>query len=373
MVLSLYNARLDGPEAAPQRARLLEGVRSEIERLPGVERVALASGPPWSDRRRLGVSLDAAAPETTWVQAFEQAVDERWREVVGLSLRSGDSLPGSAETARDEPEAAAASPGAAETQDREDLGQIWISARLARALDLGADPVGARLYLHPPSGEDIRARGEEAVGPPVRVAGVVADLDLPGDERALRLYRPMRSGDHAAQLLVRTAGADLLPRNTLDDVLARVAPGVGIVDVQPAGEGLAAPTCAVRGVAETLTLFAVIALLVACSGVFAVLSLAAQQRKKEIALRSALGATRRQITNLIQREAWLQILLAVPVAFVVLRIASVPVAELLGEAAPPWWIVASGGAVVVLVVLAAARRPARVAAGVDVAGVLGEE
>jgi putative ABC transport system permease protein len=54
--------------------------------------------------------------------------------------------------------------------------------------------------------------------------------------------------------------------------------------------------------ARILTLFAILALLLACVGVYGVVSQLMVSRTREIGIRAALGATRRDIIGLISRE-----------------------------------------------------------------------
>ena len=88
-------------------------------------------------------------------------------------------------------------------------------------------------------------------------------------------------------------------------------------------DDLAAQYEAEQRTGSLMALFAGLALLIACLGLFGLAAHAAQQRTKEIAIRKAMGATARRIVGLLSKDflilVGLAFAVAVPVAYVALR------------------------------------------------------
>jgi putative ABC transport system permease protein len=68
-------------------------------------------------------------------------------------------------------------------------------------------------------------------------------------------------------------------------------------------------------VGQVITTFTALALLVACLGLFGLVTFAAEQRNKEMSIRKVLGARVRDIIGLLARDFVLLILLSLVIAF----------------------------------------------------------
>jgi predicted lysophospholipase L1 biosynthesis ABC-type transport system permease subunit len=139
------------------------------------------------------------------------------------------------------------------------------------------------------------------------VVGVAGDvhhrgLDLSQTEQ---FYVPTRRWffqDGALQVVVRTAGDPSAVLPALRQA-ALVPDPQGVVTQVATLGGIRSQSAAQRGVAlELFALFAGVALLLATSGVFGALAGAVAERRREIGLRSALGATPRNILALVLRN-----------------------------------------------------------------------
>ena len=241
-----------------------------------------------------------------------------------------------------------------------------VNEELARHLFAGANPVGQPLRL-----------GTAAEGAPiVTVIGVAATIRRSPmhDAPVARVYVPfaqhpngmpafvIRSRDRpeaamrAFEQAVRAVDAELLVENlrtVADDVGRFVAP--------------------VRLVTTVLTAFAIVGLLLAALGVFGSMSYAVAQRRREMAVRSALGASRPAIVRLIFRAALGTTLAGVAAGALGAALASRAIAGMVfGVSALDPVTFAAAGVLLAAVALGACYPVARAAASVDPLSVLRE-
>jgi predicted permease len=101
------------------------------------------------------------------------------------------------------------------------------------------------------------------------------------------------------------ANVDALMRNTL----ASVDPNLTVMDLRSFGEQVAGNFDEERLVARLTTLFGVLALILACVGLYGVMSYFVARRTGEIGIRMALGANRNTVVSMVMRGALWQILI----------------------------------------------------------------
>jgi putative ABC transport system permease protein len=256
-------------------AQALEAVRQ----IPGVTAAGFTSQLPLSGDPFgvYGVRFD---PNTRGNQAdeslFRYSVSPGYVEAMGIRLRRGRLL-----DAHDTPGAPLA---------------VVINESLGRRKFQGRDPIGQRLHVGP---EDL---------PWATIVGVVSDVKQTslavGQEDAF--YMTMAQGwftDNVMSLAVRARG-DV---KTLGPVIKKAIWGVDkdqpITRVATMDGLLAASAAERRFALIVFEAFALVALVLAATGIYGVLSGSVTERMREIGVRSALGASRADIVALVVRQA----------------------------------------------------------------------
>jgi predicted permease len=155
---------------------------------------------------------------------------------------------------------------------------------------------------------------ENAIGKRVRddkqsyaVVGVVGDTkDVQGFSQSI-IYLPLASRDFARPsaggitILVRTdAATDAL--SAIQNEIAFVDPNLNVFHVQTLGAYLDRSRSALRFSIQTYGGIGVFGLMLAAIGLAGVTGYAVAQRRKEIAIRTALGASKTQVLALVLRE-----------------------------------------------------------------------
>lgn len=200
------------------------------------------------------------------------------------------------------------------------------------------------------------------------VVGIVRDIRVRGLERTSepQMYLPAgQSPDSIGEfygpkdLVIRSHGTtmDLVP--AVRGIVSRIDPDQPISNVRPLSEVVAGQSVARLAQVRVLGALALVALLLTAVGIHGLLAYGVAQRSREIGLRLALGADRRQVAGLVTGEA-LQLALMGGLPGLVIAFAAVRSmrAMLFGlEPADPFML--SGAAfVVVLVAVAGSIAPA---------------
>lgn len=164
-----------------------------------------------------------------------------------------------------------------------------VSRQLAEALWPASDPIGE--YLAWPSLEG-------PTRPPLRVVGIAADtrdISLDGDTRpAMYLPYTQKPGINPL-LLLRGKGDAGISEAAVREIVATVDPNVMVLGARTLHDRLRDEVQPQRTASAWIGVFGLIALLLASMGLYGVIAQGVLQRTRELAVRSALGATSRGI------------------------------------------------------------------------------
>lgn len=230
---------------------------------------------------------------------------------------------------------------------------------------------GAAAALWPGEGAvGRRVRTAEAGSPWYEVVGVVPDTRY----REYRDPRPsiyFTTGQspypfHPRQLAVRTSGPIGPAVSTIRQVAGEIEPGVLVAVVSPMPDLMDEPLAQPRLNALLLTVFAATAMGLAAVGLYGILSFAVGQRRRELGIRQALGASRADVARLVLREGWIVALCGTAVGLALsLALGGTLRAVLYGVSPADPGTFAAALAFLTAVALGACALPARRAAAAD--------
>lgn len=173
---------------------------------------------------------------------------------------------------------------------------VIVSRRLAAKLWPGQDPVDLLLSWPSVAGPS---------RPPLRVVGVAADtrdIALSADP-PLSMYLPFAQHPVSNLILaVRARGGSLVAPGTLRRFVADVDPGVTVLGGKTLFDQLQNEMRPQRTASAWISVFGAIALLLASVGLYGVVAQGVLQRARELAVRSALGASPSGILATVLRD-----------------------------------------------------------------------
>jgi predicted permease len=179
------------------------------------------------------------------------------------------------------------------------IAEVIVNRRFADVYFPGR-PIDTVLDRHVTGGLDFLAgNGNLASAPPARVAGVVEDAREIGLDRdpVPTVYSCFSASGPAPWFVIRTRGEPEAAAGLLRRRINELEPARSVYDVAPLAQRLGDAYAQDRLRTWLMTLFAVTALGLVCAGVYGTLSYAAGLRRREMAVRLALGALRRTVVR----------------------------------------------------------------------------
>jgi ABC-type antimicrobial peptide transport system permease subunit len=156
------------------------------------------------------------------------------------------------------------------------------------------------------------------------IVGIVQDakyVDMRGATPNM-VYRLAGSTpvDVLGNLEIRTAGAPSALAPTVREALYELEPALPVFDIVPLDQRVNRGLTNDRLIASLTSAFGIVALLLACLGLYGTISYGVARRVSELGLRMALGADRATVAWLVVREAFVLVgtgaALGLPLAFV---------------------------------------------------------
>jgi predicted permease len=181
--------------------------------------------------------------------------------------------------------------------------------------------------------------GENAIGKPclhsrqraLEIVGIAKDsreMNPTGEilPQAYTTFLGIQSTRPAMALYIRTAGNPNLILPRIRSLVSRIDPTLPQLEVHTLARDMDQALVRERLIAILSSLFGILALLLACVGLYGLLAFAVVQRTMEVGIRMALGASRAGVIRLVMRDALRLVItgiaVGVPVALAVARLAS---------------------------------------------------
>jgi putative ABC transport system permease protein len=275
MQVQQYGHRFDNDSA---RVRFLTQALEAVGQVGGVTSAAFTSQLPLSgDFDVYGVQFESH--NATQEGALRYAVSPDYFETTGIPLRRGRLL---------------------DERDTADTpGVVVVSESLAKGKFPGQDPIGQRVRLGGSIGH--------AELPWDTIVGVVGDVKQASlaVSQSDAFYVPTTQWpwvDAAQSLVVRTHGDPATLASAVKNAIWSVDKDQPIVRVATMSSLLTSSEADRRFALTLFEAFGMVALLLAAVGIYGVLSGGVNERMREIGVRAALGASRRNILLLVIRE-----------------------------------------------------------------------
>jgi predicted permease len=263
---------------APSRIRAINAIVERLGALPGVELASSAGYAPMSEMRATRrFAVDGRTPPAPGTEpgAIDLPAGPRYAELMGLRLVEGRWI-----SERD-------------TADAPPV--VVISEAFAREHFPGERPIGRRLKY-------FTSRVGAPPIPMPEIVGIVSDVRQFGiDEPAsAQMYTPQaqRTWQFVA-FFVRATGDPRTVISSLPAAVRAVDPERPLEDVRTLDDLIAESTLAPRALSALLGLAALVALLLSGLGVYGVTAATTAARKRELAIRTAIGADRGELLRLV--------------------------------------------------------------------------
>ena len=324
-------------DSSSRTFELYDRIMAAIEAVPGVQSCTMSVMPliarsEWEEP----VRPDGTGPPKS---AFIQIVRWNFLETMGIPLVAGRDL------------------SAADTQGRPRV--AIINETMARQVFGERTPVGRHLQFVKGDGRDV----------PIEVIGVARDSKYASLEQQVppTLFLPHAQVPPSGMTVeVRTAADPATVASAIREAVRQADPAIPLAEMKTQRQQIAETIGKPRAFAILTAVSGVVGLLLACIGLYGIVSYETTRRTHEIGIRMALGARRSDVLRLVMRQTVIVVTIGAGIGVALALAASRLIASVLYGIAPTDPI-AIGSALTLLigVALAAAYLPARRASQLD--------
>jgi predicted permease len=330
------------------KAAFADRAMAALRGLPGVQQVALTSAVPltgetWVD---LLERPDHPLPENEKKPVNVRWISEDYVPVMQVPLVAGRNLT---------------------SADRNNPYVVLISEKTAAEGFAGENPLGKTIKGILPGGDE----------KPMTIVGVVADTRINSlkEDASLMMYAPYWTfTPWRLVFMVKSTGPSEALMPAIRKAIWQIDPQVPIPSIKSMDEQVSSSVATERFQTVVLASFGASALLLALLGIYGVLAYSVSLRQIEFGIRMALGSGRRQLMELVMRQAAGPVLLGCGAGLVLALVAARWIRSLLYET-PVLDPVAIAGSLLLLMgsAVVAAVAPARRASAIDPAQAIRNE
>jgi putative ABC transport system permease protein len=268
----------------PQRVPFYTRVSDRLRQIPGVQGVSLMSGlPPLRSVNANDTDFEHITPDTADAPAenvdYWQYVSHEYVETMGIPVVAGRDF---------------------SLQDVGGPPVVMINEALAAKFYKDIDPIGRRIKT-----------GFQDGAPWATVVGIMKDVKQGGiaEETGTELYMlydqaPVLNGFAPSNMnvVIRTASDPDALAPQVRQIVAEADATLPLVRYRSMDEVFSDAVARPRFLTTLLTIFAGLALVLAAIGTYGILSYAVSERRQEIGIRMALGASRGSVLKMVMRQ-----------------------------------------------------------------------
>ncbi len=328
-----------------------DGLIERVREMPGVASVALAQRGVMRDRG-LGATVAPVGQrpsQADFLATSANDVTPEYFQTMGIHLLAGRLFAGSVLDPQTKPE------------------KVVVNQAFANRYFPGVDPLGKRFGRTSPG---------QLAGPDCEIIGVVGDAKY----RSLRepmhpiLYELYNYPEGSVVVHVRTRTKPAAMIQPLRQAIASYYSAMPIVEIDTLADEVDASSSGERLTAALGSTFAILAVLLSAAGIYGLLAYVVTQRRRELGIRVALGATPGDIRELIGRQALAIVIGGVILGLTAARAAATLMASLLYGVTPAdTRSLAEAAFAVIAMAAISAAIPAGRAARIDPAAALRED